>query len=242
MDFIYGCIGGFIGTVISHPIDTIKTRVQSQIALKDAIKLKKFYNGVSYPIMLVPLEKSIVFGITSLTKSYDINSFGSGFIAGFVSTLIVTPMEYLKINIQNNIKINIKQLNFKKIYTGIFPTICRESPGYGVYFVTYDYLNNNYNNNKSLTKNFIFGGITGLTSWLVIYPTDLIKTKIQHVHNKDTLLQIIKSVYNSDPNLNISPIKKVFNFYKGLNLALLRAIPLHAGVFLGYELSKKYLV
>jgi solute carrier family 25 carnitine/acylcarnitine transporter 20/29 len=240
MDFLNGCIGGMLGTIISHPIDTLKTRVQTQISIKNAIKQRKFYNGIMYPIILVPIEKSFVFGITSITKSYDINSFGSGFIAGFVSTLIVTPMEYLKINMQNDIKINLKKLSIRKAYSGIFPTICRESPGYGVYFVTYDYLNNNHNKEKSLTKNFIFGGITGFTSWLVIYPTDLIKTKIQNINNTQSLTQIIKSVYNTNPNDNT--FKKTLNFYKGLNLALMRSIPLHAGVFLGYELSKKYLI
>ncbi len=28
-DFIYGMIGGFTGTIVSHPFDTIKTRIQS---------------------------------------------------------------------------------------------------------------------------------------------------------------------------------------------------------------------
>ena len=90
--------------------------------------------------------------------------------------------------------------------------------------------------------------------------TETYKTTLQHLINDEyndtkinytliiTACRLIRNTntrsttYNSDPNLNISPIKKVFNFYKGLNLALLRAIPLHAGVFLGYELSKKYLV
>ena len=30
------------------------------------------------------------------------------------------------------------------------------------------------------------------------------------------------------------------NFYKGFNLAILRALPLHGGVFFGYELAKKH--
>jgi hypothetical protein len=30
------------------------------------------------------------------------------------------------------------------------------------------------------------------------------------------------------------------NFYKGFSLAIMRAMPLHGGVFLGYEMSKSY--
>jgi solute carrier family 25 carnitine/acylcarnitine transporter 20/29 len=82
----------------------------------------------------------------------------------------------------------------------------------------------------------LFGGITGLVSWLVIYPSDLIKTRIQDKSNIKTTSQIVRDIYNSSN-------KKIgfLNFYDGLSWALMRAIPLHAGVFLGMEYSK-YLI
>ena len=45
MEFFYGCCGGFIGIIVSHPFDTIKTRIQSDKVktIKDAIKMKKLY-------------------------------------------------------------------------------------------------------------------------------------------------------------------------------------------------------
>ena len=37
-------------------------------------------------------------------------------------------------------------------------------------------------------------------------------------------------------------IQGVKNYYRGFGLAILRAMPLHGGVFLGYELSKTHLI
>jgi hypothetical protein len=54
IDFFSGCFGGIIGVIISHPIDTIKSRIQKDINFKDAIKMKKFYSGLGSPLCGVP--------------------------------------------------------------------------------------------------------------------------------------------------------------------------------------------
>jgi hypothetical protein len=231
-DFISGSIGGLVGVLISHPIDTIKTRVQINPSLnvKNAIKMGNFYSGIKPPLLGIPLEKSIVFGFYNLSKNYGLNNFWSGIVGGFMSTLIVTPIEYFKINLQNKNKISLKNIKLNNIYKGFIPTVCRETPGFGIYFTTYNYLNNNYNNEKSYFKNFGFGGLSGLFAWVFIYPSDLVKTKLQDKNNTQNIKEIVSDVYK----------KNGFRgFYKGFYFAAARAVPLHAGVFLGYELSKK---
>ena len=231
-EFITGSIGGLTGTIISHPIDTIKTRIQLGTVknIKDAIKMRNFYMGIKAPLLGVPLEKSIVFGFYNISKNNGLNNFWSGIIGGFMSTLIVTPIEYFKINFQNKINIEFKNLKLTNIYKGFIPTVFRETPGFGIYFTTYNYLNNNYNNNKSYINNFIYGGLSGLFAWTFIYPSDLVKTIKQDANNKNNLKEIINNIYSKNG---------IFGFYKGFQYAIARAIPLHAGVFLGYEISKK---
>jgi solute carrier family 25 carnitine/acylcarnitine transporter 20/29 len=228
-DFINGMFGGFVGTIVSHPIDTIKTRIQSNKynTIKDAIKAKKLYNGLMYPLIGIALEKSIVFGFYDKSKEYGFNNFTSGMLAGFISTVIVTPIDRLKIHFQNSSKTKLMSL-----YKGFIPTIFRETPGFGIYFTTYNYLNSNYNKNNSLAKHFIYGSLSGLSAWLFIYPADLIKTRYQA--NQIKLMDIITGIYNNNNN------KGLLNFYSGFSLAIMRALPLHGGVFLGYEMSKKY--
>jgi solute carrier family 25 carnitine/acylcarnitine transporter 20/29 len=186
------------------------------------------------------LEKSIVFGFYEKSKSYGLNNFCSGIIGGFMCTLIVTPVDKLKINFQNNeLKMN-KRFYLKDLYKGFIPTIFRETPGFGIYFTTYNYLSNNFNQSKNLNKTFIFGSLSGFSAWLFIYPSDLVKTNYQSLNNNLTLTDIIKNIWKINNNSN-NIIKGFFNYYKGFNLALLRAMPLHGGVFVGYELSKKYI-
>jgi len=239
-DFLYGLFGGFIGTLISHPVDTIKTRIQSKKfnTFTNALQAGKLYSGLTPPLIGIMLEKSIVFGFYDKAKSYGLNNFWSGIIGGFASTVIVTPIDRLKIHFQNNETHKINLHMCKTLYKGFIPTIFRETPGFGIYFTTYNYLNNNYNSKKSLLNNFIFGSMSGLSAWLFIYPSDLIKTKYQsnQVNLKDIIINIWK-----DNNINNNYMKGFFNFYSGFSLAIMRALPLHGGVFLGYELSKKYL-
>lgn len=147
-----------------------------------------------------------------------------------MSTLIVTPIEYVKVNLQN--KTPLSSLKISNIYKGFIPTVCRETPGFGIYFTAYNYMNNNYNKSKSYFNNFIFGGLSGLFAWIFIYPSDLVKTIKQDVTNTKSLQQIILDIYNKNG---------LKGFYKGFHFAAARAVPLHSGVFLGYEISKQYM-
>lgn len=80
---------------------------------------------------------------------------------------------------------------------------------------------------------FIFGGTAGLSAWLFIYPADLIKTNVQDKYNTKSIRTIIVDIYRADG---------LKGFYKGFKYAAMRAVPLHAGVFVGFEVSKKYFI
>lgn len=247
-NFTYGLFGGLSGTLISHPFDTIKTRIQSNkvSTISQAIKLGKLYSGITPPLVGIMLEKSIVFGFYEKSKSLGLNNFWSGIVGGFMSTVIVTPVDRIKINYQNQeLKLNnmetIKKVfNPKNLYKGFTPTIFRETPGFGIYFSTYNYLTDKYNLTNNIGKTFGFGALSGLSAWLFIYPSDLIKTKYQSNQNELSLPNTIKKIWLTNNNSNRT-VQGIRNFYSGFNLAILRAMPLHGGVFLGYELAKQYI-
>jgi hypothetical protein len=114
-DFLYGLCGGCSGVLISHPFDTIKTRIQSNTVttIKQAIQMRNLYSGLFPPLFGIMLEKSIVFGFFDLAKKNNINNFYSGIIGGFMSTLIVTPIDRIKINLQNKIALMDKIVFFR---------------------------------------------------------------------------------------------------------------------------------
>ena len=265
-DFLYGLCGGFTGTLVSHPFDTIKTRIQSKKApdIKSALMMRNLYAGLAPPLLGIMLEKSIVFGFYNKAKEHGINDFWSGIIGGFMCTLIVTPIDQLKICMQNkkapiqnlviaNTNQPIKKFHYgvgyvecnkiilpsiRTMYRGFIPTVCRETPGFGIYFSVYNYLTANYNNNMNNVKTFSFGALSGLAAWTFIYPSDLVKTKMQSSENI-SIQKIIGDIFSeNNPRSSIIGLK---NFYKGFSLAIMRAMPLHGGVFLGYELSKQYI-
>lgn len=231
-DFAYGLYGGLVGTILSHPFDTIKTRIQSEKATNiiNAIKQKKLYAGLTPPLIGIMMEKSVVFGFYDIAKKNNYNDFISGIFSGLMCTAIVVPIDRIKITLQNKQEIIFSNLNLRYLYKGTSITFFRETPGFGIYFTTYNYLNNKYNQEKTLYKNFIFGALSGLNAWNFIYPSDLIKTNMQA--NNTNLFLTIRHIYFT---------YGLTGFYKGFSLAIMRAMPLHGGVFLGYELSKKYL-
>ena len=236
MEFICGMIGGIVGTLVSHPPDTIKTRIQTNTAstIKDALKMGNLYRGVSAPLVGIGFEKLIVFGFYGECKKKGFSDGLSGLIGGFASTLVVVPVDRIKILMQNKEKISLELLKPSSLYKGFSITLFRETPGFGIYFTTYNKLTENFNKEKNLLKSFLFGSLSGLTSWIFIYPSDLIKTKYQSIKNENNvkITQVIKDIIKNEGFIG---------FYRGFKYAIMRAIPLHGGVFLGYEISKMYL-
>jgi hypothetical protein len=229
-DFMGGTLGGIIGTIISHPFDTIKTRIQTN-KLYNIYNIRDLYKGLNVPLYGIALEKAIVFGTYNTTnkilKKYTdnliITSGVSGLIAGFFCTIIVTPVEKIKINMQNNVKIT-----YNNLYKGWSSTLLREIPGYSIYFITYEscnkYIYENNNKQMKLLDNFIIGGVCGLTSWIFIYPQDKIKTIIQTSLNDKKISTVFNEIIQKEG---------IRGLYRGFSLCLMRAIPLHAGVFAG---------
>jgi hypothetical protein len=115
------------------------------------------------------------------------------------------------------------------LYRGWTATLFREVPGYAIYFPTYKFLNNN---TKYVTPihTFIYGSLSGFTSWVFIYPSDPVKTLMQN--NSMTMRESINYIMKT---------YGIMGFYRGFSLGLMRSLPLHGGVFLGYEYSKKIL-
>ena len=232
-DFVAGCIGGMLGTLLSFPIDTVRIRLQSGVKTN-----KNPYSGILSPMIGIGAEKAIVFGVYNQTYKHTKNDFISGLNAGLFASLIVTPIEKYKILKQNDPKLTytgITKTIFKdgqirgvgQLYNGLSACFFREIPGYAVYFKTYNYLNSITKNDNDLVKTLMNGGLSGVSAWLVIYPFDTIKTNMQQ--NDSKFLETTKELIKSG------------RIYNGISWSLARAFTLHSWVFIGYELSKRHL-
>ena len=234
--YIYGGLGGMFGILLSHPLDTIKTHIQtgkSFSAFKPSIT--NLYRGLTVPLIGVGIEKAIVFGTYNYAMSKTNCIPLSGAIAGLSASLIVSPYERLKILKQSSQSFKISPLyilNPQFMFKGLGVTFTREVPGFAIYFSVYEHLKyTTYTqHNKEITglSSFIYGGVSGLTAWIFIYPQDKIKTIIQsntNTHNTKNVNSIVNIVKNMYSTYGIT------YFYKGFSWAAGRAILLHSGTF-----------
>jgi solute carrier family 25 carnitine/acylcarnitine transporter 20/29 len=120
---IAGSLSGFAATSICHPLDTIRTRIQSSNhttiyrCVSSLIKTEgvfAFYRGFLPPFSAQVLYKSIIFSVNEysrkqLSKFTSFNSnfnliFFSGLFSGLINSIVVTPIELIrnKQMLQNN--------------------------------------------------------------------------------------------------------------------------------------------
>ena len=246
-NFGYGYLAGMAGIVASHPFDTIKTNIQKKQIVN--YNIRNLYKGVAAPLFGVGLEKAIVFGTYETSKKYTNSDFISGGLAGLTASFVVTPFERIKILLQTNQTVEKQMLNRRFLFQGLSATFYRETPGFAIYFSTYNYLKNEMiqqqekkaiKENKYPLKNkeicpidsFFIGAFSGCASWIFIYPQDRIKTHLQACKERQLgFKEGFKEVINDGGYRGL---------YRGFHYALMRAIPLHATAFMTFELCKKY--
>ena len=210
--------GFFVGcgqTIVGHPFDTIKTRIQAN----KKIDFLKLHRGLSFPLLTSSIINSIMFGSCNyFNQKQDQNIFISGFLSGLVISPIVTPIEKLKIDFQINSNIVVKDIKYTQLFKGLQATFVRESFASGIYFSTYNFCKKSEYIHDN-TNNILFsGGIAGICSWLFTYPMDVIKTRIQSGETNTIYQSYIKG-----------------NLFRGLSVCLLRSFIVNSIGFFIYE-------
>lgn len=129
----------------------------------------------------------------------------------------------------------IKKHGFKGFYRGFFPTWGREALGQASYFYTYEWLlrrivrEDQKVSEAPIWASLIGGGCAGVSFWIFGYPFDYIKTLMQTDNLEDkkykNLLDVVSQRFKKEG---------IKTFYKGLGVALLRAIFVNAGAFFSF--------
>lgn len=164
----------------------------------------------------------------------------SGAVAGLSASLVVTPYERLKILKQMSESVKLVDLNMRFLFKGLSATFTREVPGFAIYFSVYEYFKaeSKVINNRNITylESFIFGGLSGITAWIFIYPQDRIKTILQSNINNTGNTGNISNLNFRNVMLDIYNKGGLTHFYKGFTWAVMRATLLHSGTFCMMEL------
>jgi ornithine carrier protein len=256
-----GFIAGITRAIVSQPFDTIKTKMQSSLyknsyeCLKMTIKnegLFFLYKGMTFPLIGNSFVVGTYFHVYNKMNQNKYNPFISGSIAGICSSFISNPIEFVRIKMQmtdkmaNNtnyknsficMKNIIKYDGFSGIFKGQLATSLRDSIGYALFFgvyANYDnykyYFDTYYKNNELLHK-FTKGILCGMALWGISYPIDVVKTNIQSclLSKKYSYLQCIHDIHSK---------YKIKGFYRGLNITLIRAIPVNIAIVLTIDAFK----
>jgi solute carrier family 25 (mitochondrial carnitine/acylcarnitine transporter), member 20/29 len=194
----------------------------------------------------------------------------AGAYAGIGNSVLSGPIEHIRIKLQTQPSGDKRLYNgpfdcIRKIYNvdgikGIYraqvPTILREGQGFGLWFLTYEYLVNRAvvrsggkRDDLPAWKLCSFGAIAGLILWLGSYPLDVIKSRMQSdvgfTNNvPDSLGDFKRKLVDVGGERRYTSMtdcaKKIMaesgfgGFWRGLAPTLIRAIPCSAGTFAAY--------
>ena len=217
------------------------------------------FKGLASPIAGQALINGIVFGVygEAYRRLHPLpgSVFWAGCCAGFVQTFICSPMELAKIRMQ----MQGEGVDYKKLaahdrkslkYTGSFdclekifktegirginkglvPTFIRETPGFGVYFASYEELCRimspkfQESGEKAALTVITAGGMAGIISWVFNYPVDVVKSRIQ----ADIIGKYSGMI---DCTIKSYQAEGWRVFVRGINSTVVRAFPTNAATF-----------
>lgn len=132
-----------------------------------------------------------------------------------------------------------KKHGFAAVQKGWVATVARDAPFFGFYFMFYEIVARIIQGNEggpiTPLQGFISGGVTGVISWVLTFPTDSLKS-IAQTEKLDKGQRVYKSYLNMISTvLRKEGIRKLYN---GLFVCTLRGFPVNAVTFLCYEVAK----
>jgi len=181
----------------------------------------------------------------------------SGFLAAFWSSLALCPTELVKCRLQamresyisggkeppkiGPYKLTrqiLKEDGMPGLFRGLTATFTREMPGYFFFFFAYE-LTRQLLTPPGKTKDeigalrtVVSGGVAGVTLWTIIFPADVIKSRLQVTGSTTPMLVMLKDIYRREGLLAL---------YNGLGPTVIRTFPATGALFLTYEYSKKFM-
>jgi len=201
-----------IATSLVYPLDTIKVRWQSNNYMSFFKTVQKFgllnyYKGLS-PALLQNVGKySIRFTVFEKLKGDNFfRNVGAGAAAGTIESIIITPFEVLKTNLQvtksKNPFVLFKESGFRSLYRGFGPTCFRQSINQASLFSTYTIIRNKIikeNESPPTIKIMAAAAVSGIIGPILNNPFDVIKTRFMNPkYNYESMFKAGKEIIKEE--------------------------------------------
>ncbi|XP_074286756.1 calcium-dependent mitochondrial ATP-magnesium/phosphate carrier protein 2-like [Silene latifolia] len=259
-----GGLASGLSTSLLHPVDTIKTRVQTSslsfpevISRVPQIGVRGLYRGSIPAILGQFTSHGLRTGIFEATKLVLVNvaptlpEIQVQSLASFCSTLLGTatriPCEVLKQRLQAGLFNNVgeaivgtwQQDGLKGFFRGTGVTLCREVPlyvaGMGLYAESKKLAQHLLGRELEAWETIAVGALSGGIAAVITTPFDVLKTRMMTApHGRPISTSIIA--------LSILHHEGPLGFFKGAIPRFFWVAPLGAMNFAGYELAKKAMV
>jgi len=175
----------------------------------------------------------------------------SGSLAAVFAAMVLCPTELVKCRLQAQHELHpdvkstpmsicremYRTKGIRSFFIGMTPTLAREVPGYFVFFGAYElsrYLLTPEGKTKDeigLARTAISGGIGGTALWTLIFPADVVKSRMQ-VSGTGTMSSVFMSTLKNEG---------VSALYKGLTPTVIRTCFASGCLFVAYENTKRFL-
>ncbi|XP_058192463.1 mitochondrial arginine transporter BAC2 [Rhododendron vialii] len=130
----------------------------------------------------------------------------------------------------------------KGIYRGLTITVLRDAPAHGIYFSTYEYMREKLHpgcrtsGQESFKTMLVAGGLAGVASWILSYPLDVVKTRLQ------AQSQSTSPKYGGIIDCFSKSVREegYAVLWRGLGTALARAFIVNGAIFTAYETALRF--
>ncbi|KAG8452785.1 hypothetical protein GDO86_004542 [Hymenochirus boettgeri] len=202
-----------------------------------------------------------IIGVDKNAALSDVQNAAAGSVASIFAALVLCPTELVKCRLQamHELELSGKIIQGQNtmwsvvkgivqhegplgFYQGLTSTVCREMPGYFLFFGGYELCRSFFaSGGKSKDELgpialMTSGGCGGVALWLTVYPIDCVKSRIQVLSIAGKQPGFIKTFSYIVRN------EGVLALYSGLKPTLIRAFPANGALFLAYEYSRKLMM
>lgn len=287
IELFCGSIAGAIGKIIDYPFDTVKVRMQTQsfnvfpttwsciqYTYRNEGIINGFFQGISSPLIGAVIESATLFMTYDQCSNFLSNNtnFGalliiiiSGAWAGSCTSLVLTPVELVKCQLQvSNLKIALHdQENLeatgsmdevKERQTSLLSTIkciTREKGVLGLWqgqsgtFIRESIGSLIWFTTYELLKRYFLNNNKELNSWQLLISGGsagfIFNFSIFPIDTVKSLQQI-EHLSFIDAASHIKNQHGISGFYRGLAITLLRAFPSNAAIFYVHETLSDWLL
>lgn len=205
---VAGSISGSLSVLVCHPMDVIRTRIQTSPpgtswmdSLKVSIKnegVGVLYRGLVGPFYAQALYKSIIFTSNTIFgklipgQADFKKTFITGTLSGMTNAIVVSPIELIRTSqivykepFFQCLKLVYRNQGLFAFWKSLFPTIMRDGPGIGFYLFGFDFAKKKLPSDvfTPLQTKLVAGSFAGIAFWCWALPLDTIKTTIEAERN-----------------------------------------------------------